>query len=286
MSKEMNNADLPSFDLFAPPVDDHLKEELAKGKYEWTNKYTRLLAGAFVVVALLSAGAWYGHHSATATSATGLSLNRTGFATGFAGGAGGGSARARNSGTTTSQGGGIPGGFGGGGPRVTGTVTKVSGSEVTIKLDDPTQSSSLKSGDTTRVTNTTGFGAPAGAPSGGTVGQVPNPASTSTTNKANSNSKSTTTKSGVKSPTGSAGSARPTFGSAGGAGGGAGRGGGFNNPEITACLAKEGVTLTPGARPDRTDPKIAAAFAKCLPGGFGGGGQRPSGGAPSPAPSN
>jgi hypothetical protein len=47
-------------------------------------------------------------------------------------------------------------------------------------------------------------------------------------------------------------------------------------------MTKEGVTLTPGTRPDRTDPKVAAALQKCfatLGGGFGGG-------APAPAPSN
>lgn len=270
----MNNNDLPSFDLFAPPVDDHLKEELAKGKYQWTNKYTRILAGAVVVVGLLSVGAWYGHHSATTTSATGLSLNRSGFAAGGFGGGGFGSGRARNSGGASTSGvaGGAVGGAGGGfgGPRVTGTVSKVANGEVTIKLDDPTQASSLKAGDTARVSNTSGFGAPTGASS-----QVPNPTSST---KAKSTGAGTTSKK-VAGTTSSA-SSRPTIG------GGGGGGRGFNNPELTACLAKEGVTLTPGTRPDRSDPKIAAAFQKCLPAGFGGGGPRPSGAPVAPAPGN
>ncbi len=280
MNNEANN-DLPSFDLFAPPVDDHLKEELAKGKYQWTNKYTRVLAGAVVVVGLLSVGAWYGHHSATATSATGLSLNRSAFAAGGFGGGGFATGRTRGTGSGSASAGTAisgGGGFGGGGPRVTGTVSKVANGEVTIKLDDPTQASSLKAGDTTRVTNTSGFGAPAGG-----APQVPNPTSSSSSSK-------TTSKSTVKSPnstTGVTGSSRPTVGGTVGGTGSGRPGGGFNNPELTACLAKEGVTLTPGTRPDRTDPKIAAAFQKCLPAGFGGGQRSGASGAPlAPAPGN
>jgi hypothetical protein len=56
-------------------------------------------------------------------------------------------------------------------------------------------------------------------------------------------------------------------------------------------LAKNGVTLAPGTRPDRTDPKVAAALQACLStlgggapgaggGGFGGG----NGGGARPAP--
>jgi hypothetical protein len=56
-------------------------------------------------------------------------------------------------------------------------------------------------------------------------------------------------------------------------------------------LAKNGVTFTPGTRPDRTDPKVAAALQACLStlgggapgaggGGFGGG----NGGGARPAP--
>jgi len=65
--------------------------------------------------------------------------------------------------------------------------------------------------------------------------------------------------------------------------GAAGNGGGgrFNNPAFTACLAKNGVTFTAGTRPDRTDPKVAAALQACastlgLPSGGGAGVPRPA----------
>ena len=44
--------------------------------------------------------------------------------------------------------------FGGfGGVRASGTVSKVNNSEVTIKLDDPTQINNFKVGDSSRLTN-------------------------------------------------------------------------------------------------------------------------------------
>jgi len=77
LSNNMNNNDSASFDLFAKPETDDLAEHLAKGSYQWTNKYTKFLGITAIVVALLSAGAWYGHHSATsaANSSLGTSLN-------------------------------------------------------------------------------------------------------------------------------------------------------------------------------------------------------------------
>jgi len=282
MSNDMNNeinsnSDIPAFDLFAPPSQDNLQEELAKGQYQWTNKYTKLLAGAAVVMTLLSVGAWYGHHSATSSTTTnGASLRSALGGSGFAGFAGGGAGAGRAGATGAT---GATGGFGGGGfggARITGTIANVSGNKVTITLDDPTQASSLKSGDTARVTDTAGFGAPAtGVP--GATGSTGAKTSTTTTKPGTSKSTSTT---------------RPSVGGTGGTGGTGGAPGGgrgfFNDPTVQACLTKEGVTITPGVRPDRTDPKVAAAFAKCLPGfgsgGFGGG-ARPSG-APTAAPSN
>jgi hypothetical protein len=274
MKNEINsNSDIPAFDLFAPPSQDNLQEELAKGHYQWTNKYTKLLAGAAVVMTLLSVGAWYGHHSATsATSTNGASLRSALGGSGFAAFAGGGSSSGRS------------GGFGG--TRITGTIADVSGNKVTITLDDPTQASSLKSGDSARVTDTAGFVAPsANVPT--TTG------ATGATGGTSSTPKSGTSKSGSTTPKSVGGSGAPS-GSSGSRGSGGGRGF-FNNPDIQACLTKEGVAITPGVRPDRSDPKVAAAFAKCLPGfgsggGFGGGG-RPSGApaapaSPSPAPSN
>ena len=239
-SSNMNNNDSASFDLFAKPETDDLAEHLAKGSYQWTNKYTKFLGITVIVVALLSAGAWYGHHSATsaANSSLGTSLNSLRSAFGGAAGATGAAAA-----------GGFGGGGGGfGGVRVTGTITKVAGSSVTMTLDDPTQSGSLKSGDAARITD---MGA----------GAVPVAPQASVAPKSSSKS-ATTPKSAV--------SAAPS---------GGGRGGFFSDPAVQACLTKAGVTITPGARPDRTDPKVAAAFAKCLP-GFGQG----RGGAPQSAP--
>ena len=239
-SSNMNNKDSASFDLFAKPESDDLAEHLAKGSYQWTNRYTKFLGITVIVVALLSAGAWYGHHSATsaANSSLGTSLNSLRSAFGGAAGATGAAAA-----------GGFGGGGGGfGGVRVTGTITKVAGSSVTMTLDNPTQSGSLKSGDAARITD---MGA----------GAVPVAPQASVAPKSSSKS-ATTPKPAV--------SAAPS---------GGGRGGFFSDPAVQACLTKAGVTITPGARPDRTDPKVAAAFAKCLP-GFGQG----RGGAPQSAP--
>ena len=231
----MNNENNNEFDLFAPPVDDHLKEELAKGQHQWTNKYTKVLAGAVLVVTLLSAGAWYGHHSAVSATTNNIAGLRSAFG-------------------------------GGGGAGARGAASAVPG-------------------DTARVTDTAGFGgAVSGAPgaASGTPQVGGAPAATGRTRSSGSPS--------TKAPTtgGAVPSGRPAVaggGAPGGGGGGAGRGA-FNNPAFTDCMTKEGVTLAPGTRPDRTDPKVAAALQKCfatLGGGFGGG---PGGGAPAPAPSN
>jgi len=242
-SSNMNNNDSASFDLFAKPETDDLAEHLAKGSYQWTNKYTKFLGITVIVVALLSAGAWYGHHSATsaANSSLGTSLNSLRSAFGGAAGATGAAAA-----------GGFGGGGGGfGGVRVTGTITKVAGTSVIMTLDDPTQSGSLKSGDAARITDM-GAGAAPVAPQA-----------------------SAAPKSSGKTPT-SPSTPKPAVSTAPSGGG---RGGFFSDPTIQACLTKAGVTITPGVRPDRTDPKVAAAFAKCLP-GFGQG----RGGAPQSAP--
>ena len=287
MNNEINsNSDIPAFDLFAPPSQDNLQEELAKGHYQWTNKYTKLLAGAAAVMTLLSVGAWYGHHSATsAASTSGASLRSALGGSGFAGFAGGGTGTGRSGGAGATGG---AGGGGFGGTRITGTIASVSGNKVTITLDDPTQASSLKSGDTARVTDTAGFGAPAtGVP--GATGSTAGTSATTRGTGTNSTSKSGSSK-GTSTNRPSVGGGATNGGASGATGGSGGGGRGFfNNPDIQACLTKEGVTITPGTRPDRSDPKVAAAFAKCLPGfgsggGFGGG-ARPSG-APTAAPSN
>ena len=99
--------------------------------------------------------------------------------------------------------------------------------------------------------------------------------------------KGSTGKSTTKGSTGTP-TVRPTMnsGSPRAFGAGGGGGGGFNNPAFTSCLKDNGVVLTPGTRPDRADPKIAAALQTCfakLGGGFPRGGGAPSG-APSTNP--
>ena len=236
--------DAPKFDLFATEVEDNLKEELAKGTFQWTNKYTKVLGTLFVIVGLLSVGTWYGHYEAgksTTLGASSFASLRASF------GGGGGAAGAAAGGF---------GGFGGGGggTRITGTIKSVKGSTVTITLDDPTQSSSLTSGDAARITDT-GAGAaggttPSGTTAGGTTAPVP----------------------GVSAPTGTGGT----------------RGGAFSNPKLTACLTKAGITIAAGARPDFQDPATAAALQTCFTqlgitpgGGFGGGAA--GGAVPTPA---
>ncbi len=240
--------DAPKFDLFATEVEDNLKEELAKGTVQWTNTYTKVLGTLFVIVGLLSVGTWYGHYEAgksTTLGASSFASLRASF------GGGGGAAGAAAGGF---------GGFGGGGggTRITGTIKSVKGSTVTITLDDPTQSSSLTSGDAARITDT-GAGAaggttPSGTTAGGTTAPVP----------------------GVSAPTRTGGT----------------RGGAFSDPKLIACLTKAGITIAAGARPDFQDPATAAAMQTCFAqlgitpgGGFGGGaGAGAAGGAvPTPA---
>ncbi len=241
LGSNINNNESDSFDLFAKPEIDDLAEHLAKGSYQWTNKYTRVLGIAAIAVTLLSAGAWYGHHSATSTanSSLGTSLNSLGSA--FGGARAGALAGATGTGTGKPAQGAVGSGFGG--PRITGSITKVSNGEVTIKLDDSTQASTLKTGDSARVTDTAGFGAPVAG--GGTTSSVPSAPSAKT----------------PKTSAGTTGTTQPPVSGSSG-----GPGGFFSDPTIQACLKKAGVSITPGVTPDRTDPKVAAAFAKCLPG--------------------
>ena len=242
--------DAPKFDLFATEVEDNLKEELAKGTFQWTNKYTKVLGTLFVIVGLLSVGTWYGHYEAgksTTLGASSFASLRASF------GGGGGAA-----GAAGAAAGGFGGfGGGGGGTRITGTIKSVKGSTVTITLDDPTQASSLAAGDATRITDT-GAGAASGTtPSGTATGEAaiaPAP--------------------GVSAPAGS--------------GTGRGGGGAFSDPKLIACLTKAGITIAAGARPDFQDPATAAAMQTCFAqlgitpgGGFGGGAA--GGAVPTPA---
>jgi len=253
--------DVPKFDLFATEVEDNLKEELAKGTFQWTNKYTKILAILFTIVGLLSVGTWYGHYEATKTPTIAGAASFASLRAAFAGGGFGG-------GSTTGAGAAAGGGFGGfGGTRITGTIKSVTGSSVTITLDDPTQASSLIAGDSARVTDT---GAAGGAATG-TSGS----GSTTTSNQSSSSGSATTSSAPAPaaSPAATNGTGR--------------RGGAFSNPALTACLKKAGITLTAGTRPNFQDPATAQALQNCFTqlgitpgGGFGGG---PAGGAvPTP----
>jgi hypothetical protein len=254
------NPDAPKFDLFATEVEDNLKEELAKGTFQWTNRATRFLAIAFVIVGLLSVGTWYGHYEATKTPTITGASSFASLRAAFGGGGGFGAAGGTGAGAT-GTGASAGGGFGGfGGTRITGTIKSVQGSTVTITLNDPTQSSSLTTGDTARVTDT-GVAA-AGALAGGQ------------SSASGTNSSTTSAPSPAASPAVSGGTGR--------------RGGAFSNPALTACLKKAGITFTAGTRPNFQDPATAQAIQSCFTqlgitpgGGFGGGA---AGGAiPAPA---
>jgi hypothetical protein len=274
MSNPTNTPDsTPDFDLFGVPDEDNLKEQLAKGTFQWTNKYTRILAVVLVLVGCLSAGAVYGHYEATKSSSGGLTAgNLSSLRSAFAS-AGGASALAGASGASGFAGGGFSRG-------TSGTVAKVSGNTVTITLTT-TPTTPIKVGD-----NVTVRGATTGAAAGLTGG-----AGTSTSGPASGSS------------AGAAAGAPAGAGTASGAPRAGGAGGRFSNPAFTACLAKAGVTFTAGSRPDFTDPKVAAAIQSCgtslglsapgAPGaggsGFGGGTGRsasPATPAPAASPSN
>jgi len=285
MSNPTNTPDsTPAFDLFGVPDEDNLKEQLAKGTFQWTNKYTRILAIVLVLVGCLSAGAVYGHYEATKSSSGGLTAGNLSSLRSLFAGAGGASAFGGASGAS----GFAAGGFGGGGfsRGTAGTVAKVSGNTVTITLN-ATPTTPIKVGDNVTVRGATtgaaagGFGGAAGA---GT-GLAGAPASGAA---------------GSGSSAGPSAGAPTGAGTASGAPRAGGAGGRFSNPAFTACLAKAGVTFTAGTRPDFTDPKVAAAIQSCAtslglsaPGaggsGFGGGAGRtaaPATPAPAASPSN
>jgi len=246
MSNPTNTPDsTPAFDLFGVPDEDNLKEQLAKGTFQWTNKYTRILAIVLVLVGCLSAGAVYGHYEATKSSSGGLTTgNFASLRSAFAS-AGGASAFGGASGAA----GFAAGGFGGGGfsRGTAGTVAKVSGNTVTITLT-ATPTTPIKVGDNVTVRGATtgaaagGFGGAAGAGTGLTGG-----------NGATASGSSAGSSAGAPAGAGTA-SGAPRAGGAGGR---------FSNPAFTACLAKAGITFASGTRPNFQDPKTAAAIKSC-----------------------
>ncbi len=270
--------DAPKFDLFATEVEDNLKEELAKGTFQWTNKYTKVLGALFVIVGLFSVGTWYGHYEATKIPSISGAAGFSALRAAFGGGAGTGTGAGAGAAAAGGFGGAGAGGFGGG-TRITGTIKSVKGSSVTITLDDPTQASSLVAGDAARVTDTgaattggtstggtstggttTGGSAAGGAATGGSAAVAPAPVAS---------------KAGAPTAAASTGTVRRA-------------GGAFSNPKLIACLTKAGVTIAAGARPNFQDPATAAALQTCFTqlgitpgGGFGGGAA--AGAAPAPA---
>ena len=283
-------SDEPKFDLFATEVEDNLKEELAKGTFQWTNKYTKGLGVLLIATALVSSGIWYGHYEDSKTKTTSGSSAfaslRAAFASGGFGGFGGGSGGSTGT-TGSSASGGSAGGFGGfGGTRVSATITSIKGSTVTLTLDDPTTASSLTAGDQARLTDSGTVAAPGGASTGGAPSGASTSASTSGSGTTSAKGSTTTSSASGSAPAAGSGNA------SGGSGSGSGRAGGlFSNPKLTACLTKAGVKLTAGSRPNFQDPNTITALRTCFtqlgitPGGFGGGGSGggASGGA-APAP--
>jgi hypothetical protein len=297
-NEDVMNNDSEDFDLFATPEEDNLKEELAKGNYRWTNKYTSILAGLLLVVAAASGGAWYGHR----TPANSVSSNFASLRASFGGGSGAAGAGV----TGGAVGSGFPGGGFGGGNA--GTITKISGTTIVILKTDgtsvtvnaaadtpvvqsiPSDLSSLKVGDTISVT---GPAEADGSISPFAITKTPTVAGQSSgTTAATTSSNSTgakpaasaqaTKKAQTLAPN-SATSTRPSIS------GGARGGGRFSNPEFTACLTKAGVTFAAGTRPDMTDPKVAEALTKCralLPnaGGANGFAGRGAGATPTASP--
>jgi hypothetical protein len=297
--------DAPKFDLFATEVEDNLKEELAKGSFQWTDKYTKFFSFLLLATTLVTSGIWYGNHYAKGqVSASGQSL-RSAFS-GLAGLATGVTPSGAIAGGGSGFGAGAGGGFGG--PRVLGTVTAVSGSTVTITLTDPTQTATFKAGDAARITDTSSAGNFPGATSAGsadgatlagtvspTVGSsTATPGASINTGAAGSGAAGSGAAGSGAAGSGAAGSGDPAISGPGtGSGGGGqvgGRGGGlFSNPALVMCLAKAGITITAGQRPDFQDPKTQSAMTSCFselgiaaPGvggrsGAGGGNGRPRG---------
>ncbi len=283
MSNENNRENI---DLFSPSTSDNLTKILERGTYKWTNRATYILLGLAVIAASISGGIWWGVKHPIPTVTQGGSLRSI-----FAGSGGFGGA----------SGSGFGGGFGGGSR---GSVIDVKGNTLTITLNQPNPS--IKAGDRISITDRSS--------AGGNFGINPNQSSLNTINQQqNRNNSSRTSNSNSQSPTGAessnapqssrtkqnsagqsanngqqndsgsqsnsapqnnsgrTGSDAPRVGGQGG-----GRGGFFSNPAFIKCLADNGVTITPGVRPDRNDPKVAAALQTCFQqlgasGGFGNG---------------
>jgi hypothetical protein len=109
-------------------------------------------------------------------------------------------------------------------------------------------------------------------------------------NNSNANNSNTNNSNTNNANGGAAATGRPSVSGNGGNGGGGNGGGGgrgFNNPEFTSCLSKNGVAINQGERPDMQDPKVQAAFEKCrslLPQGGNFGNRQQQGQTPTSTP--
>ena len=115
------------------------------------------------------------------------------------------------------------------------------------------------------------FGGGNGALTNNSTGQSTNSkaGSQNRRNRQNSNNSSANNSNTNNANGGAAATGRPSVsgngggGNGGNGGNGGGGGRGFNNPEFTSCLSKNGVTINQGERPDMQDPKVQAAVEKC-----------------------
>ena len=319
------------FDLFDNSEIDNLQEELANHSYEWTNKLSWVLVSILIFTGGISSGIWYSKKQATpstinANSAafqsgksekSGMARNlpNSGSRVGGQGSAQGfspglvGSIKKVDGDSLEIQ-------------TKDGAVLRISSNSETRVISTTAENfASLKVGDTISV-----VGAP--EPDGSitslviTKGELPTVNSQGGQSGAGKGNKENIGgNGGATQPSKKSGGNKPKkAGGKGGSGGGKNiqkgggqtsqgtanstsqnsgpsvggqkpGGGGMNNPEFIACLAKEGVIIKEGERPDRQDPVVASALEKCrdlLPrrNGGGQGGNQGQGQNNAPAPVN
>ena len=280
------------FDLFGPSESDNLQEELSKNSYRWTNKLTWILIGALIFMAGGSLGIWSADkfkNDSAVSNQNKLNKSQNIAADNSAGN----SDTTRNRVTNRGQGG-QRGGTLGVIKKIEGSVlemetpdgkiVKVTSSETTRVLSTSSESfAALKVGDSVSVLGDTdangsitsnlitkGEGALRGASSNGnSPGTADQPANQGAKEKDKTKGKGAKKNSGSAPKSSSSGATEKSIQGQpkgeGKGGGNKGGGGALRNPEFRKCLEDEGITITPGTRPDMSDPKVAAAFEKCRP---------------------
>ena len=282
------------FDLFGPSESDNLQEELSKNSYSWTNKLTWVLMGVLIFVAGGSFGIWSADKLKNDSAVS--NQNKQNKSQNIAAdNSASNSDATKNRGTNRGQGG-QRGGTVGVIKKIDGSVlemetpdgkiVKVTSSETTRVLSTSSESfAALKVGDSVSVLGDTdangaitsnlitkGEGAPRSAGSNGNPPQTADQSANQgakekgkTKGKGNNNKKN----SGSAPKSSSTGTTEKSIQGQpkgeGKGGGNKGGGGALRNPEFRKCLEDEGITITPGTRPDMSDPKVAAAFDKCRP---------------------